>query len=58
MRNKYVLSALTCLVSILLMYTATNTLKQSYSTKVIKAGFVYRIYDHMRDTYLWIFKTN
>ena len=41
MRNKYILSALTCLVSIFLMYIATNTLKQSYSTKVIKAGFVY-----------------
>ena len=41
MRNKYVLSALTCLVSILLMYTATRALQKSYSTKVIKAGFVY-----------------
>ena len=41
MRNKYILSALTCLVSIFFMYIATNALKQSYSTKVIKAGFVY-----------------
>ena len=41
MRNKYLLSALTCLVTIFIMYLFTTALKGSYSSKVIKAGFVY-----------------
>ncbi len=41
MRNKYLITGLTCITAIFLMYLATTALKKSYSSKVIKAGFVY-----------------
>ena len=41
LRNKYVLTFLTCIFSLFLMYGLTNAFSKSYTSKVIKAGFVY-----------------
>ena len=41
MRNKYFLAGVTCVVSILLMYMLTNVFSKSYTSKVIKVGFIY-----------------
>ena len=41
MRNKYFLTGLTCVLALLLMYMLTNVFSKSYTSKIIKAGFVY-----------------
>lgn len=41
MRNKYIITALTCLFALGLMFCLKNVFSETYTSKVIKAGFIY-----------------
>ena len=41
MRNKYFLTVITCLAATFLMYMLTNVFSKNYTSKIVKAGFVY-----------------